>query len=108
MFEARNTADNHQYAIKKMSCHTKEEEKRARSEIENYQRFSHTNLGLILKYCLFYKSHPISLFLVSLLYHELIQNKPDAHVTCIVWLVFPYFKAKYYFRKPTKNLYFRL
>lgn len=47
VFEARNTADTHQYAIKKMSCHTKEEEKRAKDEIENYQRFSHPNLGLI-------------------------------------------------------------
>ncbi|CAF1092165.1 unnamed protein product [Rotaria magnacalcarata] len=73
VFEARNTADSHRYAVKKMSCHTKEEEKRARDEIENYQRFSHTNL-------------------VALLYHELIQYRPDAHVTCIAWLVFPYFK----------------
>ncbi len=45
MFEARNTADNHPYALKKMSCHTNEEEKRARDEIENYKRFSHPNLG---------------------------------------------------------------
>ncbi|CAF4072276.1 unnamed protein product, partial [Rotaria magnacalcarata] len=60
VFEARNTADSHRYAVKKMSCHTKEEEKRARDEIENYQRFSHTNL-------------------VALLYHELIQYRPDAH-----------------------------
>ena len=45
VFEARNTADSHQYAVKKMSCHTDEEEKRARDEIENYQRFSHSNLG---------------------------------------------------------------
>jgi serine/threonine protein kinase len=45
VFEARNTADNHPYALKKMSCHTNEEEKRARDEIENYKRFSHPNLG---------------------------------------------------------------
>jgi len=73
VFEARNTADSHQYAVKKMSCHTNEEEKRARDEAENYQRFSHQNL-------------------VSLLYHEQMQYNPDAHVTSIVWLVFPYFK----------------
>ncbi|CAF1135904.1 unnamed protein product [Adineta steineri] len=73
VFEARNTADSHQYAIKKMSCHTDEEERRARDEIENYQRFSHPNL-------------------VSLLYHEQAQYNPNAHVTSIVWLVFPYFK----------------
>lgn len=30
-----------------MSCHTNEEEIRARDEIENYQRFTHPNLGLI-------------------------------------------------------------
>lgn len=29
-----------------MSCHTNEEERRARDEIENYQRFSHAHLGL--------------------------------------------------------------
>jgi serine/threonine protein kinase len=49
VFEASNTADNHRYAVKKMSCHTNDEEKRARDEVENYQRFSHTNLGLIRK-----------------------------------------------------------
>ncbi|CAF3658911.1 unnamed protein product [Rotaria sp. Silwood1] len=73
VFEARDTADNHLYAIKKMSCHTNEEEKRAKDEIENYQRFSHPNL-------------------VSLLYHEQMQYNPTSHVTSIVWLVFPYFK----------------
>lgn len=45
MFEASNTADSHRYAVKKMSCHTHEEEKRARDELENYQKFSHPNLG---------------------------------------------------------------
>ncbi|CAF0768990.1 unnamed protein product [Adineta ricciae] len=73
VFEARNTADSHQYAVKKMSCHTDEEEKRARDEIENYQRFSHSNL-------------------VSLLYHEQVKYSPSAHVTSIFWLVFHYFK----------------
>ncbi len=48
MYEASNTADSHRYAVKKMSCHTNEEEKRARDEVENYQRFSHPNLGVCL------------------------------------------------------------
>ena len=90
MFEASNTADSHRYAVKKMSCHTNEEEKRARDEVENYQRFSHSNLGLMKKVLLFH--HDI-FSLVSLLYHEQARNKPDAHVTSIVWLVFPYFKV---------------
>jgi serine/threonine protein kinase len=47
VYEASNTADSYRYAIKKMSCHTNEEEKRARDEVENYQRFSHPNLGVI-------------------------------------------------------------
>jgi serine/threonine protein kinase len=50
VFEASNTADSHRYAIKKMSCHTNEEERRTRDEVENYQRFSHPNLGLIRNY----------------------------------------------------------
>lgn len=92
VFEARNTADSHPYAVKKMSCHTNEEEKRARDEIENYQRFSHPNLGLMrnMVYCII-----ICFFLVSLLYHEQVQYSPTAHVTSIVWLVFPYFKVKH-------------
>lgn len=50
VYEARNTSDTHQYAIKKMSCHTDDEEKRARDEVANYQRFSYPNLGVkILK-----------------------------------------------------------
>jgi hypothetical protein len=48
VYEASNTADTHRYAVKKMSCHTNEEEKRARDEVENYQRFSHQNLGGII------------------------------------------------------------
>ena len=47
VFEARNTSDTHPYAVKKMSCHTAEEEKRARDEVANYQRFTHPNLGSI-------------------------------------------------------------
>ncbi len=57
-----------------MSCHTNDEEKRARDEISNYQRFSHENL-------------------ISLLYHEVVQHDPTAHVTSTIWLVFPYFKV---------------
>lgn len=53
VYEARNTADNHRYAIKKMSCHTNEEERRARNEVENYQKFSHETLGLINVYLMF-------------------------------------------------------
>lgn len=92
VFEASNTADTHRYAVKKMSCHTNEEEKRARDEVENYQRFSHTHLGLIRNdlYIIVFL-----FFLVSLLYHEQVLYKPDAHVTSIVWLVFPYYKVNY-------------
>lgn len=57
-----------------MSCHTSDEEKRARDEIENYQKFSHPNL-------------------VSLLYFEENRYNPTAHVTSVFWLVFPYFKV---------------
>jgi hypothetical protein len=44
-----------------MSCHTNEEEKRARDEVENYQRFSHQNLGWMRVYsymiiCIIYSS----------------------------------------------------
>jgi serine/threonine protein kinase len=100
VFEARDTADNHRYAIKKMSCHTNEEEKRARDEIENYQRFSHTNLGLIRNYILY---HHHCFFVVPLLYYEQMQYDPNAHVTSIVWLVFPYFKVNYSFYSSNLN-----
>ncbi len=88
VYEASNTADSHRYAVKKMSCHTNEEEKRARDEVENYQRFSHPNLGVFRYYCL-----SIYFCLVSLLYYEQVQYNPTAHVTSIFWLVFPYFKV---------------
>jgi len=79
-----------------MSCHTNEEQKRARDEIENYQRFSHTNLGLI-RNCSSSIINIMFFFLVSLLYHEEVLYNPDAHVTSIVWLVFPYFKVNFCF-----------
>lgn len=90
VFEASNTADSHRYAVKKMSCHTHEEEKRARDELQNYQRFSHPNLGSNRT---FFLPNQYFLSLVSLLYHEQVQYSPTAHITSTVWLVFPYFKV---------------